>query len=394
MLLLISLLTVALLGGLPLLLRRAADRLPLVNDVVLCFLVGSLLSHGLRWGVPDEAWQASSFSAGKTMLSLSVVVAIPMLLLSSDVRQLGRQLGRYLFAFVCCVAAILVAALGTAYLFPDLPDLATATGGLVGVYIGGTPNLVAVLYALKAPETLFVTLNATDAFCSGLYFLFLISAARTVYGWVLPQKTLLADADILDDERSAPTTGSQEPVIIWDAATYRALAKALGLTLICIICSVLVALYLLPSPKGELNELVLMLTLSTTSIALSFLPQLDHRDAVYAVAQYLLLIFAFALGYLVDFSALLTTGTSYLLFNSILIVLALILHLLIARFVGIDVDLFIITATACIMGPPFVGPVCRALNNKTLLAPGMALSVLGLMLGTYLGIGIALYLPT
>lgn len=391
MLLLITLLTVAILGGLPLLLRHVADRLPLVNDVVLCFLVGSLISHTFRWGIPDEAWQASSFSTTKTILSLSVIVAIPMLLLSSDVRQLGRQTGRYLLSFICCVVAILAAALGAAYLFPDLPNLATATGGLVGVYIGGTPNLVAVLYALKAPETLFVTLNATDAFCSGLYFLFLISLARTVYGWILPQKT----TEVLNEALSLSSNDaiSQEPAIIWDASTYRALAKALGLTVICIGCAVLVALYLFPTPQGALNELVLMLTLSTTSIGLSFLPQLDHRDAVYAVAQYLLLIFAFALGYLVDFSALLTTGTTYLLFNSIILVLALILHLIIARLVGIDVNLFILTATACIMGPPFVGPVCHALNNKTLLAPGMALSVLGLMVGTYLGIGIALYLP-
>ena len=172
------------------------------------------------------------------------------------------------------------------------------------------------------------------------------------------------------------------------------MAKAIGLTAVSILLSVVVALYLFPTPQGELNELALMLTLSTTSIAFSFSPQLDNRDAVYAAAQYLLLIFAFALGYLVDFSALLETGTRYLAFNSILLVLLLVLHLMLARLAGIDADVFIITATACIMGPPFIGPVCRALRNKRLLAPGMALSVLGLMVGTYLGIGVALYLPT
>lgn len=392
MILLIALFTVVLLGLLPLLLRRIAPQLPLVNDVVLCFLVGSLISHFLRWGISDQVGVSTSFSTAKTILSISVILAIPMLLLSSDVRQLGQQTGRYLLSFAICVIAVLTAAVGVTFLFPDLPDLATATGGLVGVYIGGTPNLVAVLYALRAPETLFVTLNATDTFCSGLYFLALISIAKTVYGWVLPQNATVSQTATLDEQWE--TTVEQEPAIVWNRSSYQSLAKAIGLTLVSILCAVLIALYLFPTPKGSLNELVLMLVLSTMSIGLSLLPQVDNRDAVYAFAQYLLLIFAFTLGYLVDFSTLLETGTSYLVFNSILLVLALVIHLIIARLVGIDVDLFIITATACIMGPPFVGPVCRALQNQTLLAPGMALSVLGLMVGTYLGIGIALYLPT
>lgn len=391
MILLIILFTVVLLGLLPLLLQHIAPRLPLVNDVVLCFLVGGLISHFLRWNGSDQIGIATSFSVAKTILSISVILAIPMLLLSSDVRQLGQQTSRYLLSFGTCVTAVLIAAIGTAFLFPDLPDLATATGGLVGVYIGGTPNLVAILYALRAPEPLFVTLNATDTFCSGLYFWALVSIAKTVYGWVLPQKAMVPQTDILDSQWE--TTIEQEPEIVWNRSTYQSLAKAMGLTLVSILCAVGVALYLFPTSQGTLNELVLMLTLSTMSIGLSLLLHVDKRDAIYAFAQYLLLIFAFALGYLVDFSALLETGTSYLVFNSILLVLVLVIHLIIARLLGIDVDLFIITTTACIMGPPFVGPVCRALHNKTLLAPGMALSVLGLMVGTYFGIGIALYLP-
>lgn len=395
---LITAFTVVLLLVAPFFLKRASARLPLVNDVVLCFLIGGILSHTQHWWLPSQTLQEQSHQIGQGLLAASVIFAIPLLLLSSDVSILKQQLGRYLFSFLLCLGSAIVAALLAAYYFRGLPDLATATGGLLGVYVGGTPNLVAVLYAMKAPPSLFVTLNATDAFCSGLYFLALISIAKTVYGWVLPKKnTPIVEQEptkeLLDDTLSPDVAVVQEQPVQWDKAAWRSLLQAVGLTLVCIALSVVLALFVLPNPQGELNELALILTLSTASIGLAFVRGFSFGEPVYEAGQYLLLVFAFALGYLVDFSVLLETGTTYLAFNTILLVLLLVLHLVVARLFKIDVDLFIITSTACIMGPPFIGPVCRALNNKTILAPGMALSLLGLMIGTYLGIGVALYLP-
>ena len=386
MLWLASTLTLLLLLGLPLLLRRVVQYVPLINDVVLCFLVGGLLGYAQQAWWPEESFQTNDETLAQGVLSASVLLAIPLLLLSSDVGQLKQYSKRYLFSFVLCVGSTVVAACCTAFYFKDLPHLATTTGGLVGVYTGGTPNLVAVLYALRAPEELFVTLNATDVFCSSIYFLVLISVAQTALGWILPRSKQTAETDAVEEtETTTPT--------VWNKAAWQELSQALMVTIGCLAVSVLLAWLVFPTEKGKINELVLILTLSSTGIGLSFWPKLSFGSAVYDFAQYLLLIFAFVLGYLVDFSVLLETGTTYLAFNIILLGLLLILHLMLARLFGIDVDLFLIPSTACVMGPPFVGPVCRALNNKSLLVPGVALSLLGLIVGTYLGIGIALYLP-
>jgi len=49
----------------------------------------------------------------------------------------------------------------------------------------------------------------------------------------------------------------------------------------------------------------------------------------------------------------------------------------------------IITSTAGIFGPPFIGQVTSAINNKQIIASGMITGVAGLGIGNFYGIFIA-----
>jgi hypothetical protein len=53
------------------------------------------------------------------------------------------------------------------------------------------------------------------------------------------------------------------------------------------------------------------------------------------------------------------------------------------------VDTAIISSTATIFGPPFIGPVAAALKNRALVGPGLTLGLAGIALGTYLGLATA-----
>jgi uncharacterized membrane protein len=55
----------------------------------------------------------------------------------------------------------------------------------------------------------------------------------------------------------------------------------------------------------------------------------------------------------------------------------------------VDTDTVVITSTAAVFGPPFVGPVAAAINNREIVVSGMTTGVVGLALGNYVGLAVA-----
>jgi uncharacterized membrane protein len=392
---------------LPFFLRKLSQRINLANilsDVVVCFGIGILLGNTKQWWIPIEAYQASAFSVAEISTAGSVLLAIPMLLMTSDIRASARYAPKFLLSFFLCIISVLLATVAVVYWTPELVNLAEVAGCFVGVYIGGTPNMVAISYAVNTPHELFVILNSTDLFCGGIYFLFLTSVGQSFYGLFLPVFSSKKRAskphddkkenlDLILDEIPTKTLepinnttgGNIFPPKPLNIESLSPLLRAFGLSVLCIGASVGLS-FLFPNQDGSLNEMLLMVTLSTFSIALSFYPQIQGLKGVYDFAQYLLLIFAIAVGFMADFSKLADAGTTYLVFNAALVIGLLVIHLILAIIFKIDRDTFIITSTACVFGPPFIGQVCSVIKNKEMLAPGMALGVLGLVIGTYLGI--------
>lgn len=357
------------------------------SPVLVCFVLGFALGNSSSWWAGNADFQAQCKEVVNIALIGSVLIAIPLFLMTSDLRLFRQQIGPFFLSFVLCIISVVVATVIGAWWFADLEQLPVVAGALSAVYIGGTPNMAAVLYALQAPASLSGILIATDSLCSGIYFLFLVSGAKAFYGLFLPASPAEEPPAI---ESHLPSSSSHLPW--WSWVRVWPILQALAAAFVCIAFSIGIAA-LFPNSTGGLNELLLMLVLTSSSLALSFWPKLRELAGVYDFAQYLMLIFALAIGYLVDFSSLIETGSYYLTFNGVLLALLLLFHLLLARLFRVDVDTFVMTATACIMGPPFIGAVCEALDRRSLLAPGMTLGVLGLILGTYIGVAIALVLP-
>jgi len=48
-----------------------------------------------------------------------------------------------------------------------------------------------------------------------------------------------------------------------------------------------------------------------------------------------------------------------------------------------------ITSTAALYGPAFIGQIASVINNRQLVFSGMATSLVGLAMGNYIGVGVA-----
>lgn len=338
-----------------------------IGPVVLCYAAGILMANA------PGAFVEPQVSLGVS--EVAVPLAIPLLLFSTDARSwLGLARG-FLVAFgLACLAAV-VAAAGVGLAFRgQVDEWWKVAGMLVAVYIGGTANMSAVGLAVGTRSETFVVLNAADVVCGGAYLLFLLSLAPKLLGRFLrPFPTPDADALADDDALKA-----QPPRLA-------SVLAALGLATLVVGASAALSLLAL----GRLEPGLTLLLITTGGIAASTQRRVRGLAGAYEAGEYVLLVFCVAVGSLADLRQL--GGASLLLlgFVALVLVAAAALHFGLCRLFHVDRDTALISSTAAIFGPPFIGPVAAALKNRTIVGPGLSLGLAGIALGTYFGLGVA-----
>ena len=77
-------------------------------------------------------------------------------------------------------------------------------------------------------------------------------------------------------------------------------------------------------------------------------------------------------------------------------IIVLLTHLLVllatAKLFKLDVFEVIISSAANIMGPSVAAPLAASMGQKKLITPGILTGILGYVIGTFIGVSIALFL--
>lgn len=244
---------------------------------------------------------------------------------------------------------------------------------LTGIYTGGTANLFAVGIAIDAPKADALLLNAAEVFWGAVYLIFMLSVAQPLWNKILPHSKKTTQNENPEEESNL------------NQASISDIIKAIGLTIL--VAGAAVGLSLLFFNKMESNFIVIMVT--SLGLLASFIPTVRGWNGTFEAGDYMLLMFAVAIGMVSDFKELIANGGLYISFVGIVLLITVLLHGLLCYWKKIDTDTYIITSTAALYGPLFIGQVASALRNKSVIVGGMALSLIGLAIGTYLGIGVA-----
>ncbi len=268
----------------------------------------------------------------------------------------------------------------------QIHDAATISGMLIGLYTGGTPNLLAIGVALGLPQVDLVLVNTADLVVGGLYFFVLISAMPVLVKKFLPsvESRLIAD-EPLADRLSHEYVPEKQPFSI-RGLLYHIPILALGILSLGIAAGLSIVL------TNRLDVIVIMLVVTTCGIGFSLIPKVRTAPGSFAMGQYLIYMFSFAIGLSFKLSAITTRMVMLLLFLGFVQTGAIVLHMLLARIARIDGPITLITSTAGVYGPAFVAPVAQALKSPSLVLPGLLCGILGYAIGNYLGIGMALLL--
>ncbi len=109
----------------------------------------------------------------------------------------------------------------------------------------------------------------------------------------------------------------------------------------------------------------------------------------FQLGQYIILIFCLVVSSMADLSKLLSTAPAMIGYVSIAVFLGFIIHVALAAIFKIDADTVIITSVAGVFSPPFVPMIAAALRNKEVVVTGVITGIIGWVIATYLGIGVA-----
>ncbi len=334
-----------------------------LSPVVLCYIFGIALRNLTAFPVDN--------GLAKTVSEGAILLAIPLLLYSTDLLGWLKLAKTTILAFILMIISVLTAAPLMGFLFKNhLDDTGLLAGMLTGVFIGGTPNMNAIGIALDASDATFITLNAAEIACGGAYLLFLTSVAHRFFGLFLP--------DFKGDKHDEGHDFLPSGKFAW-----RNVLLALGLTvLIAGVSAGSIFLF-----TGGLQKVgLLLLLISALSVGASLFPKVRNLNGSYEAGEYCLLIFSIAIGLLADFREIFANGGWYIAFCAATLTACVVFHLLLCRLFKIDRDTMMITNTAGIYGPPFIGQVAAVIKNRSLVFSGIATGLVGIAVANFLGV--------
>lgn len=371
----VLILTILLLPRIMVLLSDHYKFLNLLGPVFTCYLVGFLLSFVIK-----------DTSIAVTFSELCIPIAIPLVLFSANLQSLKKLAKPALISFILMAVAVsVVSSLGYIIFKDSIPHASKISGMMIGLYTGGTPNLMAIGLALGVPQDIIVHSNTADMIVGGIYFMLLLSVMPRLYRKVLPPFD--SSLNKTDKNLEASLSSSFKDGKINFSIRY--LIKQMAAVLLAVVCVLLSLAFSYLISGNATNIIFVMLGVSTLGLIFSFFKKVRSLPGSYNAGQYLIYVFSVAMGMSFDLSSI--TPSTLLLLLMFLVVQfgSAAFHILLAKIFKIDSDTALITSVAGIYGPAFIPSVANAMKNDQVILSGLICGILGYAIGNYLGIGIA-----
>lgn len=360
-----------------------------VGTVVAAYAIGILFAlTGLVHFEPGTAAALSFSKLQSTLMSVTVPLAIPLMLFNCDFKLWTKALPKTLWSLVGGICAVLIAVVSGYFIFrtSEVPAFNKVAAMMTGIYTGGTMNFNALGASLGVDKTVMAIVLAFEMVLTTPYIFFIIGGGYRIFRKILPYQ---------DVTRKGRTDAEVETRDIEDYSGMFArrnvggMFAGLGLSVLFLAVGAGLALLL----TGTLNELVVILTITTLSIIASFFKWVRNLPKTFELGMFFILIFSVIVASLFDIHSVNGGSLMIGLFVLWVMLVAAGLHLLFCRIAKVSGDLFCVSQIALLCSPPFVPPVVGAMKNKKVLISGIVIGLVGYAVGTYLGVLIAFILP-
>ncbi|KAJ0042026.1 hypothetical protein Pint_17521 [Pistacia integerrima] len=334
----------------------------MVSAALVSTLVGLAASNlGI---IPYEAPAYSMF------LEFLLPLSVPLLLFRADLRRVIRSTGTLLFAFLIGSVATIV---GTVVAFRLVPmrslgeDSWKIAAALMGSYIGGSINYVAISEALGVSPSVLAAGVAADNVITAIYFMILFALASKI-----PPEASAASGVEMDTESNS---GGKTPVL------QTAMALAISFA-ICKTATYITKLFGIQG--GNLPGVTAIVVLLATVFPKLFANLAPAGDTI---ALVLMQVFFAVVGASGSIWNVINTAPSIFLFALVQVLVHIAVVLGLGKLFRFDLKPLLIASNANIGGPTTACGMATAKGWGSLIVPGILVGIFGIGIATFLGIG-------
>ncbi len=314
-----------------------------------------------------------------------IPIAIPLMLFSSNLGKIIRESGKLLLAYIIGAIGVVLGSF-LAFKFIDLGAGSADTAGIiVATLIGGSLNFVTTAEILNfSTNPLFTATLAIDNVVANLYVLLL---------FLVPSINLLSVFFSKQKAGNQTETETKDPSGKKGEITLERLALSLFIAVFIAGTGSLVSPVFEKLFQTELNLSILIITILSIVAANIFpkaLQQLEHT--AFSIGLWMMYMFLAVVGAATNLQDILHVGFPVFMFYLVIMLFHLLFMLALARVFKLDVYEVIVSSAANIMGPSVAAPMAASLGQKKLITPAVLTGVLGYIIGTFIGVSIALFL--
>ena len=369
-----------------------------IGTVILAYAVGIIMSlTGFVTFEPGTADAATFESIQKLIMNISVPLAIPLMLFNCDFKLWTRALPKTILALVGGIIAITVAVISGFFIFRNtgVNDITNVSAMMTGIYTGGTMNFNALGAALGVDPTTITLVLTFQMLITFPLIMFITGGGYRLFRKILPfpdESTSISKLGSNIEDHGIENYGMMLNKKVFPKTM---LGLLLSIGFLAVGAGLSLLFYNLgivgdqETGTGKLNELVIILTITTLSIIASFSKKIRELPKTFELGMIFILIFSIAVAsqfnpYSIDMSAI-----SLGLFVLYIMLVSVIIHIIFCRFSKINGDLYTVAQVGLFCSPPFIPPVVGAMGNKKVLISGIVIGLIGYAIGTYMGVGIA-----
>ncbi len=358
-----------------------------LGTVIMAYAIGivfALLNTAFGFlPTGDEAVQLTAIQ--KNLMSVCVPLAIPLMLFNSDFKLWTKSLPKTFAVLLGGVLSVIIALVAGYFVFKgqdfgSTDEFKKVAVMMTGIYTGGTMNFAALGEMVHAdPNTISITL-AFEEIVTLPFIVFILAGGYKLFRKFLP----FHDETSIDDvhENYAlehDTFENYKGMFQWKTFG----KMMLGFSLSVLMLGVGVGLSILI--VGKINELIVILTITTLAIAASFSKKIRELPKTFELGMFFILIFSVVVASMFDVTKIDSSSLMIMWYILFVMVISIVLHLLFCKIFKVSGDLFTVGHISLLCSPPFVPPIVEALGNRKVLISGIAIGLVGYAIGTYLG---------
>lgn len=353
-----------------------------VSGILITMILMSVLS--MTGVVPLASDPRQKVAVYELVYSYFIPISIPMMLMGSNITRIIREGGKLLVAFLIGALGVILGSFLAFFLIDLGPDSGNVAGVISATLIGGSMNFIATGEIMNfSTHPLFSATIAVDNFAANAYILLMFA---------LPSMKFFARFFV------KPKVENREH----DSDTQT--TETFPITIERIALSVLIAVSI-AAAGNFLSELIqkiyatrmsmsiLIITIISVLVANLFPKRLKKlEDTSFSLGLWMMYIFLAVIGASTNLADMLKVGPAVLGFYLIIMFFHLMFLISLAKLFKFDVYEAIISSAANIMGPSVAAPMAASLGQKKLITPAILVGILGYVIGTFIGVSIAMAL--